>query len=271
MAQAKYKASKMKIGEPDLATRFIYPDWPAPSHIKAFTTTRNGGYSTVPFDSFNVAHHVNDVPEIVEKNRSLLPNHEHVFWLKQTHSNICIGLDQIDQQLSAVIEADASFTRAINQVSVVMTADCLPLLLCDVKGSVVASVHAGWQGLAAGVIENTVNKMDVVPDQLLVWMGPAISQTHFEVGQNVKFAFAGYDDAFKLNTNSSEQKYFVDLYAIAKQKLLGLGIKQIYGADRCSYAEEQFFYSHRRTTHQASCQVDYSIDTGRMATAIYIG
>lgn len=249
---------------------FILPDWPAASNVVAFTSTRTGGFSTTPFSSLNLAQHVLDAPDTVEQNRALLPNHKNYFWLTQTHSTICLDLDQVDKTLSGTVEADACYSKQKKQVCAVMTADCLPILLCDKSAKTVAAVHAGWRGLANGVIENSVNKMNVAPKYLMAWMGPAISQKYFEVGQEVKQVFSQYPQAFKLNTNAAEEKYFVDLYQIAKQKLLALGIQDIYGGEYCTYANENQFFSHRRVTHQGHVEGEKVITTGRMVSAIYL-
>jgi YfiH family protein len=263
---------------------FILPDWPAPKNVVAFTTTRVGGVSNAPFDCLNLAQHVGDDPNIVEKNRSLLPNHENYFWLNQTHSTLCLDVDHTSQSLSNTIEADACFSQQQKQVCAVMTADCLPILLCDnnscdeegqTKNSTrVAAIHAGWRGLADGVIENSVNKMQgtskIAPQNIMAWLGPAISQQYFEVGQDVKDTFWQYPQAFKLNDLSTEKKYYADLYLIARQKLSALGIQNIYGGDRCTYAEGSKFFSHRRATHQGLITGFNQIFTGRMVSAIYL-
>jgi YfiH family protein len=266
---------------------FILPDWPAPNNIVAFTTTRVSGFSKTPFDSLNLAQHVGDDPKIVEKNRTLLPNHENYFWLNQTHSTTCLDLDHTPQPLCGSIEADACFSQQSNQVCAVMTADCLPILLCDKslidktregeKATSVAAIHAGWRGLADGVIENSIQQMCIAsnlePKNIIAWMGPAISQNYFEVGQDVKQIFKQFPQAFKINTESSDKKYFADLYYIAKQKLIELGIQHIYGGDRCTYSDHQHFFSHRRATHQGLTnnaeQGRNQITTGRMVSAIY--
>lgn len=262
---------------------FILPDWPAPDNVVAFTTTRAGGFSKTPFDSLNLAQHVGDDPKTVEKNRTLLPNHDNYFWLNQTHSTTCLDLDHTPSFLSGTIEADACFSQQPSQVCAVMTADCLPILLCD-KGpcdknaTSVAAIHAGWRGLADGVIENSIQQMCIASNlelkNIMAWMGPAISQNYFEVGQDVKQIFKQFPQAFKVNTQSSETKYFADLYYIAKQKLTALGIQHIYGGDKCTYSDRQDFFSHRRATHQGLTnnteQGHNQITTGRMVSAVYL-
>ncbi|WP_289031770.1 peptidoglycan editing factor PgeF [uncultured Paraglaciecola sp.] len=244
---------------------FIYPDWPAPKNIKAYVSTRIGGFSQPPFNSLNVAKHVNDDELIVDKNRDLLPNHENITWLIQTHSTNCVNLD-LPQPTT--IEADASFSRNKNQVCGVMTADCLPLLLCDIKGEVVAAVHAGWRGLAAGIIENSIAAMKVNPADIMAWLGPAISQGNFEVGEDVKEAFLQYPQAF-ISSHASG-KYLLDLYLIAKQKLANYGIDKVYGGNFCTYRQSDLFFSHRRATHELDSTDKMPVTTGRMVSAVYI-
>jgi YfiH family protein len=211
---------------------------------------------------------VGDNRELVNKNRLLLPNNQNFTWLNQTHSNICVELGFEEKE--AEPEADACFSARASQVCAVMTADCLPVLLCDKQGTCVAAVHAGWRGLADGVIENTVAKMSINSDQLIAWMGPAISQRHFEVGQEIKGIFSDYPQAFRQNHQTSDDKYFANLYYIAKQKMLKLGITQVFGGEYCTYQQADLFFSHRRITHQAANRSTPIATTGRIVSAIYL-
>ncbi|WP_158967931.1 peptidoglycan editing factor PgeF [Paraglaciecola sp. L3A3] len=247
---------------------FIVPNWSAAKNITAFTTTRLGGLSHEPYASLNLGQHVGDDPLLVANNRQRLPNWQNFFWLKQTHSTICLAVDEIDNNLSGTLEGDACFSTKAKQVCAVMTADCLPILLCDKAGTTVAAVHAGWRGLADGVIENTILKMKLPTGNLMAWMGPAISQTFFEVGEDVKQIFSQYPQAFKTNQLSSEKKYYADLYFIAKQKLLALGVQDISGGNYCTYEQETHFFSHRRACHQQD-PINTPATTGRMVSAIY--
>mgnify|MGYP003677763325 CR=1 FL=1 len=241
----------------------LKPDWQAPTNVVAYTSCRAGGQSLPPFDSFNVAQHVGDDPDVVELNRHKLPNQQNFVWLQQVHSNLCLELPLQDNSSLAV---DAVFTQQAMQVCAVMTADCLPILLCDKQGTRVAAVHAGWRGLADGIIENSVQQMNVSGANLLAWLGPAISQQCFEVGKEVYQVFSAYPQAFVPSANSteSEPKYLADLYAIARSKLKSLGIDNITGGDFCTYSQESLFFSHRRATHQGLNT------TGRMVSAIYL-
>jgi YfiH family protein len=249
---------------------YIQPDWPAPNNVRAFTSCRSGGFSQAPFDSFNLAQHVGDDQNLVDKNRQLLPNHQNFTWLNQIHSNICLDLDMIANVVDTGPQADACFSIRKNQVCAVMTADCLPILFCDQQGTCVAAVHAGWRGLADGVIENTVSKMPVNAKSLMAWMGPAISQRHFEVGKEIKETFINYPQAFSRNSQTPDNKYFADLYSIAKQKMFALGITQLFGGQYCTYQQADLFFSHRRATHIVSSEANHLATTGRIVSAIYL-
>lgn len=183
---------------------------------------------------------------------------------------MCIDLDVDSNFANAALRADACFSSRQKQVCAVMTADCLPILLCDSQGTNVAAIHAGWRGLAGGVIENTVLKMPVNSKNLMAWMGPAISQTYFEVEKEIKKTFISYPGAFVKNNDISDEKYFADLYYIAKQKLFSLGIKQVFGGEYCTYQQTDMFFSHRRATHQNLDASNPIARTGRIVSAIYL-
>lgn len=250
--------------------RFIQPNWPAPSNVAAYTSCRTGGNSAPPYNSFNLGQHVGDDPQLVTKNRQLLPNGENFVWLNQTHSNTCVDLTDYQCVAGDTPLADACCTNTKQQVCAVMTADCLPILLCDPRGTSVAAIHAGWRGLADGVIENTVSKMAANSATLMAWMGPAISQKHFEVGPEIKDIFNDYPQAFRENHQSADIKYFCDIYEIAKHKMMAIGISQIYGGEYCTYTQSDLFFSHRRVTHQALNGDIPEAKTGRIVSAIYL-
>lgn len=244
---------------------FITPNWPAPKNVKALQTTRLGGVSVAPYSNLNLGAHVQDDPMAVAKNRQLLSPYlpSEPVWVNQVH-----GVDVIDAATSTCLQnADASLTTKPNVVCVTMTADCLPLLLCDKRGTVVAAVHAGWRGLCDGVIEAAVNKMQVSPSDVLVWLGPAIGPDAFEVGSDVREQFIEKDSqaalAFKsINNQDSKGKWLCNLYLIAQQRLNNIGVTQVYGAsvneDFCTYTDEARFFSFRRDNV-----------TGRMASMIW--
>jgi hypothetical protein len=240
---------------------FITPNWPVPSHVKALQTTRAGGASMATYASLNLGAHVGDDPIAVAKNRQLLSPYlpSEPVWVNQVH-----GVDVIDAATSSCLQnADASFTTKSNVVCVTMTADCLPVLLCDKKGSVVAAAHAGWRGLCDGVIETAVEKMQVPASEVLVWLGPAIGPNAFEVGDNVREQFIAKDNQAVIAFKPRGDKWLCDLYLIAKQRLNKIGVTDIYGAsvneDFCTYSDESRFFSFRRDNV-----------TGRMASMIWL-
>jgi len=223
----------------------IVPAWPAPANVRAIQTTRLGGCSVSSYGTLNLGMHVGDNAQVVARNRllldSLLPSAP--VWLEQVHGTQVANADEV----AGVPIADASFATRAGTVCGVMTADCLPLLLCDVEGRAVAAVHAGWRGLSAGVIEAAVAKMGVPTERLLVWLGPAISQLGFEVGNEVRTEFVAADPlAAAAFIAGKSGKYLADIYALARLRLQALGITQIYGGDRCTYSEPEQFYSYRR-------------------------
>jgi YfiH family protein len=239
------------------------PDWPAPANVKALQTTRNGfaanhGVSLPPFDSFNLGSHVSDQPEHVATNRALLAQAlpQAPAWLNQVH-----GVNVVDAaSISTPIDADASFTRTRGAVSVVMTADCLPLLFCDRAGTVVAAAHAGWRGLCNGVIEATVAKMACPADEILVWLGPAIGPNAFEVGDEVRAAFMAIDaQAEQAFVAQNGGKWLADIYLLARQRLHTLGITATYGGDQCTVTQAETYFSYRRDGQ-----------TGRLASLIWL-
>jgi polyphenol oxidase len=237
---------------------WLTPQWPAPARVKACVTTRSGGVSVAPFDSFNLGEHVADAPLSVQKNRQRLvsllgckPT-----WLQQVH-----GTAVVEACPARLLEADASWTREPGVACTVMTADCLPALFCDRAGTRVAAAHAGWRGLAAGVLEATLEKLAVPADQVLVWLGPAIGPQAFEVGAEVREAFvdqhAQAAAAFQPGVNSG--KFMADIYQLARIRLAACGVSAVYGGDFCTFNDPRFF-SYRR-----------SAQTGRFASLIWLG
>jgi len=242
----------------NLLKHCIIPDWPAPAGVKALQTTRQGGVSAAPYGSLNLGGHVGDNPLAVARNRvllnTLLPSEP--VWLEQVHGTGVANADMAGCR----VRADACIARQRAAVCAVLTADCLPLLLCDEAGSVVGAAHAGWKGLAAGVIEAAVLAMDVAPQGLMAWLGPAISQNNFEVGEEVRAAFiAAQPQAAAAFVPGRHGKWFADIYALARLRLNALGIRQIYGGGRCTCREHEQFFSYRRDGV-----------TGRMGTFIWL-
>jgi YfiH family protein len=237
----------------------IVPGWPAPENVKALQTTRRGGISRPPFDSLNLGDHVSDAPQAVARNRMLLepllPSEP--VWLTQVH-----GTKAIDAgQASCLPTGDASFTTHKGAVCVVMTADCLPILLCDEAGTCVAAIHAGWRGLCAGVVEETVRAMNRPPQSLMAWLGPAIGPAAFEVGEEVRAAFVARQPqaASAFAVTGAEGKYLADIYQLARLRLAAPGITRIYGGGLCTYTDGERFFSYRRDGA-----------TGRMGTFIWL-
>jgi len=215
-------------------TDLIFPDWPAPANVKALQTTRVGGVSSAPYDSLNLGAHVGDDPLKVAANRQLLSSYvpTEPVWLNQGHGIRVIDAGATD----CVPDADATYARVPRAVCVTMTADCLPVLLCDEAGSVVAAVHAGWKGLLDGVIEATVVAMQVPAKGLMAWLGPAIGPQAFEAGSDVRNAFIQHDaKAAEAFVQQTGDKWLGDIYLLARQRLHSQGVTQIYGGGLCTY------------------------------------
>lgn len=244
----------------------IIPNWSAPANVHALQTTRNAGYSLAPYDSLNFGSHVKDNPMHVAQNRQLLSEllPSEPVWLNQIH-----GVEVVDAaNTSCLPEADACFATQKNVVCVTMTADCLPVLICDHAGTVVASIHAGWRGLCDGVLEAAVNKVldhsickaaQIKSADLMAWLGPAIGPDAFEVGTEVRAQFIAQDAQSEAAFKPQGDKWLGNLYQIATQRLNTLGISNVYGGDLCTYTDKDRFFSFRRDG-----------DTGRMATLIWL-
>lgn len=232
----------------------LIPDWPAPGNVRAVQTLRTGGCSPAPWDSFNLGDHVGDDAARVAANRAALRRElpGEPLWLQQVHGTQVIDADQP----SDAVEADAAFARQAGRVCAVMTADCLPVLFCDRAGTVVAAAHAGWRGLAAGVLEATIQAMAVAPGELLVWLGPAIGPLAFEVGDEVRAVFIAHDqDAASAFRPHGAGKWLADIYLLARQRLSAAGVGSITGGDWCTLSDAARFFSYRRdgvTGRQAS-------------------
>lgn len=264
----------------------LVPEWPAPSNVKSIITTRQGGVSETPFDGFNLATHVGDNVVCVTENRRLLSVTLHrtdasylgefsvasshaqpITWLTQVHGTHIVNLDAAFEESSTVC-ADGAVSRMSGNMCAVLTADCLPVLMCDRQGTQVAAIHAGWQGMAQGILSCAVSNFTCAPEDILCYFGPAISVKHFEVGADVLAAFQqatkqrlykeSVECAFYPST-TTEKKWFGDLYALARSELQGKGVHDIYGGMDCSYSESERFYSFRRDGV-----------TGRIASLIWL-
>lgn len=236
---------------------WITPDWPAPPRVKSLITTRSGGVSTGAYATFNLAEHVGDDPAAVRRNRALLRAHlpSEPKWLHQVHG---ARVAFVDGALYPK-EGDGAVARQPGTVCAVLVADCLPVLLCDEAGTTVGIVHAGWRGLAAGVIEQSIASMGAVPGSVLAYLGPAIGPQAYEVGDEVRLAFTRTDPAAaQAFVPQGPGKWLCDLYALARQRLTQFGVTQVYGGGFCTHADRERFFSHRRDG-----------STGRMAGLIW--
>ncbi|MBL8396795.1 MAG: peptidoglycan editing factor PgeF [Candidatus Accumulibacter sp.] len=242
---------------------WFVPDWPVPPRVCSLITTRRGGVSLPPFDSFNLGAHVGDHPAAVAANRrmltAVLPGEP--FWLNQVHGTTVVEVFA-DKSLVAP-KADAAYTRATEHVCAVMTADCLPVLFCDIGATVVAVAHAGWRGLQAGILEATVSRLPVSTSDLSVYLGPAIGPQAFVVGDEVREAFVAADGeaaaSFTMSPFGDDHKWLADMYRLARLRLRRLGVARIHGGGECTFANPQRYFSYRRDG-----------TTGRMASFIWL-
>ncbi|MFB8831158.1 peptidoglycan editing factor PgeF [Azotobacter sp. CWF10] len=235
----------------------LVPDWPAPERVRACVTTREGGISAAPFDSFNLGDHVGDEPVAVTENRQRLQSGLgcEPAWLRQVHGVMVVPADP-----ALAPEADASWTDRSGIACAILTADCLPVLFCDRAGTRVAAAHAGWRGLAGGVLEATLDALAVAPENLLVWLGPAIGPAAFEVGPEVREAFLERHpqaaSAFVASRNPG--RFMADLYRLARIRLAARGVEAVYGGGLCTFQDARF-YSYRRAPR-----------TGRFASLVWL-
>lgn len=239
------------------AQSLLIPDWPAPMAVQACVTTRAGGISQAPYESLNLGDHVGDTAEAVTVNRRRLTEHFAIqpAWLSQVHGVVVAEADP-----TQVVEADGSWTATPGVASTVMTADCLPVLFCNRQGSRVAAAHAGWRGLANGVLEATVGQLAVAPEQLLAWLGPAIGPRQFEVGAEVRAAFVSRhaQAAAAFMPGALPGKYLADIYQLARIRLAAVGVTAVYGGGLCTVSDSRFF-SYRRAN-----------PTGRFASLVWL-
>jgi len=237
---------------------WIVPDWPAAGNVRALVTTRAGGASLGQYAGMNLATRVGDDPRAVERNRGILRRHlpADPIWLEQVH-----GTEVIDAECaSPPARADGAVAHTPHHVCAVLTADCLPILLAGRTGDVVGVAHAGWRGLAQGVIEATLGRMRISGEDVVAWLGPGISQAAYEVGRDVYEAFVGQDpEARGAFRAGAPGKYNADLYALAQRHLRNAGVTAVHGGGFCTYGEADRFYSYRRDGA-----------TGRMATVIWM-
>lgn len=241
-------------------TTLIVPEWPLPKGVAACSSTRIGGVSLPPYDSLNLGAQCGDNPEYVAENRRRLFSAGGLpstpVWLEQVHGTDVLTLNGGSYDSKS---ADASYSRTPGTVCAVMTADCLPVLFCNLGGSEVAAAHAGWRGLCEGVLEEAVSRFADKPDNILAWLGPAIGPMAFEVGPEVRSAFMAKDIQAKLAFLPAGEKYFADIYQLARQRLANVGVERVYGCEYCTFSQPEDFFSYRRDR-----------TTGRMASFIWL-
>ncbi|CAM5327352.1 peptidoglycan editing factor PgeF [Thauera mechernichensis] len=246
------------VGRP-LVPGLLCPDWALPKGVGALLTTCEGGVSAGDFASFNLGAHVGDDPAAVASNRARLRAHlpSEPAWLDQVHGCTVVNAESV----TGHVRADAAVSRTPGRVCAVMTADCLPVLLCDDDATVVAAVHAGWRGLAAGIVEATVAHMAVAPSSLRAWLGPAIGPGAFEVGDDVRCALADSDEeaAQAFVAGAAPGKWMADLFMLARLRLRRLGVERVDGGGACTYSSPRQFYSYRRDAR-----------TGRFASLVWL-
>ncbi len=246
--------------ETRMSTEWIIPRWPAPSRVRAVSTTRHGGMSRPPYAALNLAEHVGDDAAAVAANRGYLGQAMRLpsmpSWLQQVH-----GTQVVDAAgVTPPVVADAAYALEPGVICAVLTADCLPVLLCDRGGRAVAAAHAGWRGLAAGVIEQTIAALPVPGDELMAWLGPAISAEAYVVGEEVRETFVTHDPAAETAFRpAAGGGWHADLYRLARQRLQSHGVIAVHGGEFCTYQDPVRFYSYRRDGV-----------TGRMATLIWL-
>lgn len=244
---------------------WMVPDWPAPPGVRAVSTLRPGGASPPPWSSLNLAEHVGDDPARVARNRDLLARALGLpaapAWLEQVHGCDVLRLDQAE--LPAARVADGAVTARTGRVLAVLTADCLPVLFCRADGKAVGIAHAGWRGLAAGVLEATVSAMDAPPERLLAWIGPGIGAAAYEVGDEVRAACLAADDGADEHFAPGRPGHWqFDLAGLARNRLAALGLAGVHGGEWCTHSDPARFFSHRRDGAERP--------TGRMATLIWL-
>lgn len=235
------------------------PDWPAPRNVRSAQSLRTGGLSRDAYASLNLGVHVGDDARVVAENRALLKRSlalpAEPLWLEQVH-----GTTVIDAHQDGARRGDAIVARRPGVVCAIQTADCLPVLLAHDSGTMVAAAHAGWRGLSAGVLEETVRAMGVPGSESMAWLGPAIGPESFEVGEEVREAFVSHDVAAAAAfTRNARGRWQADLYRLARQRLNAVGITRVFGGGLCTYRDKARFFSHRRDG-----------GSGRMATLVWL-
>ena len=236
-------------------------DWPAPMHVHAGATTRVGGFSEPPYDSLNLGFGSQDDGDVIRRNRERLVQGlglaQDPMWLRQQHGTVAVAADAGIRDR----HADASFAFKPGVTCAVLTADCMPVLLCDRDGTRVAAAHAGWRGLAGGVLESVLEALQLPPEEVLAWLGPAIGPDHFKVGPEVREAFERFDPGARAAFRPGDgDREFADLFQLARRRLALRGVEAVYGGGVCTYANPERFFSYRRDGQRS----------GRMAALIWM-
>lgn len=246
----------------NISHSYISPNWPAPVGVRAYTSLRTGGYSLPPYAHFNLSDRTGDSLDAVTKNRDKLKTDlgltQEPIWIEQIHGTTVICADT--QQMESSPKADAIYSSCVGTPCLVLAADCLPLLLCHRRGLQVAAIHAGWRGLADGVIEATFDVLEPSREDWLVWLGPAMGASMFFVGEEVRerFLHPFPEDSAGFKQVASD-KWLLDIYYLARQRLSRCGIKDVFGGEYCTYSDRERFYSYRREGSK----------TGRMVSLIW--
>ncbi|PJE80376.1 Laccase domain protein YfiH [invertebrate metagenome] len=253
--------TQSKVGQRNDMESYFIPQWPVPSHIRSFVTTRCGGFSQGNYQSFNLGLSSGDNPKDVRLNREKMQSDwdwkQPPLWVRQVHGTKVVYASEDDH----TIQADGVWTDKQQTVCLILTADCLPVLLCHKTGSCVAAVHAGWKGLAAGVLESALHLLPDTPDNMMAFLGPAIGPACFEVGPEVRDTFlAEVPESEKAFIAGKGDRWQADLYHLARLRLEKNGLTAIYGGDCCTFTEEERFYSYRRDGKLS----------GRIASAIWL-
>ena len=242
-----------------MSNHYLIPNWPAPTTIKAYCSTRQGGFSKDLFASFNLADQVGDEPEHVKQNRDLLYQElnitQPINWLEQVHGNYVVTIDNCSERP----RADACYTTKPTYVCAVLTADCLPILLCDKAGTQVAAIHSSWRSLLAGVIDNTVEKFTCPQNEIIAWLGPAIGPKVFGLNETIYLDFIARNAENSAGFHQQKGQWFMDIYHLARISLNNVGVNEIYGGGYCTFEDSERFFSYRRNE-----------TTGRMASVIWL-
>ncbi len=238
-----------------MSVEVVKADWPAPANVQAFTTTKMGGFSKDAWSSMNLGQRCGDKPAAVQRNREKLVSQLPAApkWLQQVHGRRVLTHSLVGSETP---KADAMVSFSPGQVCAILTADCLPVLFCNRAGNRIAAAHAGWRGLAQGVLQAAAKQMDEAPGEIMAWLGPAIGPKVYQVGEDVRQAFAQEHGIY---FRKNGDRWSLDLCGVARRMLTQLGIAAVYGGHFCTFSDSERFFSFRRDGV-----------TGRMASVIWL-